>query len=313
MMLRDWWRIQTPYGYVELELAEAGASPVSETELAEAENVLDVLTYGVENRDPRITNALLEAYAQSHPESFAPGLALSSLSVRDIDPMRPLLIRYLQHQVAAGTIRLYEDDVVATTIDVLEPLKYVPQPVVPEKATFVGVRLVDQDGEPVTNSRIRIRLPDGDIWSGRTNDAGEVMLKELSLAGIAEVTLLDFPDAEPTDGAEDFDDVFRLIDEVSGDPLVDHAYRLETESGLVVEGRTDGSGLTQKLRSRLQEEVTISMISEAISVSARDDSSEMYDDRFQLVDDVTGEPLADRGYRLETESGVVVDGRTDGD
>jgi hypothetical protein len=80
-----------------------------------------------------------------------------------------------------------------------------PQDTVEERLTFIGVILKDQDDEPVPNSRIRIKLPDGDIKNSRTNAAGEVMVKGFALDGIAEIELLDFCDpgeAEPVEEEE---------------------------------------------------------------------------------------------------------------
>ncbi|HMA96268.1 MAG TPA: hypothetical protein VKP30_26455 [Polyangiaceae bacterium] len=192
MLFRDWWRIETPCGHVELELDDAGVALSDERELDETNNVLDTLTYGIENRDPKITRAIVEVYAQAHAEQFPPGLALSSLEVRDIDPLRPAMIRYLEQQVAVGRIRLYEDDVVLAKIDVLEPLKYVPQPVVPEKTTFIGVRLRNQANEPIKHTWLRLHLPDGSERTEQTNSDGEVYITGIAVEGMTKVEFLDF-------------------------------------------------------------------------------------------------------------------------
>ena len=91
----------------------------------------------------------------------------------------------MEQQVAVGRIRLYEDDVVLAKIDVLEPLKYVPQPVVPEKTTFIGVKLEDEAGHPIQGIRLRLRLPDGDIQERTTNSDGEVYIDGIVVEGAA--------------------------------------------------------------------------------------------------------------------------------
>src|SRR5512145_426098 len=78
-----------------------------------------------------------------------------------------------------------------------------PQDSVDEKLTFIGVILKDQDDEPVANSRVRIKLPDGDIKNGRTNAAGEGMVKEFVLDGMAEIELLDFCDPGEAEAIEE--------------------------------------------------------------------------------------------------------------
>lgn len=184
MLFRDWWRIPTPYGYVELELDEPGNAPTDELELDETANVLDVLTYGIENRDPRITNAIVELYAQAHPERFPPGLALSSLSVRDIDSLRPSLIRYLEHQVAAGTIRLYEDDVAITQIDVIEPIAR--SAAIP-RTTWIEFQLVWAGTEEgVGGVGFSVTLPNGRKMPMATKSDGVARIESID-AGVCDL------------------------------------------------------------------------------------------------------------------------------
>src|SRR5512138_3252928 len=109
-----------------------------------------------------------------------------------------------------------------------------PQDSVDEKLTFIGVILKDQDDEPVVNSRVRIKLPDGDIKNGRTNAAGEVMVKGFVLDGMAEIELLDFCDPGKAEAIEEEEQqapateekefIVKVVDEtgkgVAGVPMV---------------------------------------------------------------------------------------------
>ena len=43
----------------------------------------------------------------------------------------------------------------------------------PCKGTWVEVRLVDEDGEPVADAEYRIELPDGSVMTGRLDQDGK--------------------------------------------------------------------------------------------------------------------------------------------
>ncbi|MDY0095860.1 MAG: type VI secretion system tip protein TssI/VgrG [Candidatus Vecturithrix sp.] len=55
----------------------------------------------------------------------------------------------------------------------------------------------------------------------------------------------------------EFNDKFQLLDENTGEPLANHSYRLEMESGMVIEGLTDAHGCTQMVKSTKNEVVSI--------------------------------------------------------
>lgn len=85
-----------------------------------------------------------------------------------------------------------------------DPLSgYTPEPAVPDKETFIGVVLKDQDDEFVVNSRVQITLPDGDVKLGRTNSVGEVMIRGFALDGMAKIELLDFCDPGEAEAVEE--------------------------------------------------------------------------------------------------------------
>jgi hypothetical protein len=61
--------------------------------------------------------------------------------------------------------------------------------------TFIGIRLKDQNGDPISKSRIRVKLPDGSTREGATNEDGELEITGFTQDGNAEITFLD--DAKP--------------------------------------------------------------------------------------------------------------------
>src|SRR5512145_2874779 len=130
MLYRDWWRIETDYGFVELELDEAGVPLTDEQDIDETNKVLSTLLYAIKTQNPRVMRAVLEVYAQFHPERFPPGLSLYGLETRDIDPVREVLCGFLEEQVEAGYIRLFEDEIVMSPIERVAKLQYAPQPIV---------------------------------------------------------------------------------------------------------------------------------------------------------------------------------------
>lgn len=58
-----------------------------------------------------------------------------------------------------------------------------------------------------------------------------------------------------------YDQHFSLIDETTGKPLANRAYRIKWTGG-IIEGRTNEAGLTSKVKADLPEEVTIEVFAE---------------------------------------------------
>jgi hypothetical protein len=63
-----------------------------------------------------------------------------------------------------------------------------------ETPSFIGVRLKDQDDQPVRRSLVRIELPDGSKYTDKTNRDGELRVP-VSVDGEARISLLDHPEA----------------------------------------------------------------------------------------------------------------------
>ena len=110
--------------------------------------------------------------------------------------------------------------------------------------TFIGIRLKDQNGDPVTNSRVRVKLPDGSTKEGATNSEGELEITGLSQDGPADITLLDHAKpgkAEAPEWPEEKEFKVTVVDEI-GNPLsgIWLYFRHGSASNLVV---TDDSGV----------------------------------------------------------------------
>ena len=95
-----------------------------------------------------------------------------------------------------------EDARVGATPEHVEKPVYSAQPIVEEKLTYIGVRLVDQHDKPIKFVEIRVKLPDGDIKRTTTNSLGEVMYKDLAKGGMADVTLFPAKADQPEKEAE---------------------------------------------------------------------------------------------------------------
>jgi type VI secretion system secreted protein VgrG len=52
-------------------------------------------------------------------------------------------------------------------------------------------------------------------------------------------------------------DRFQLVDLRTGKPLADYPYKLQSESGIIIEGRTDSGGYTNKIESATRDKVSI--------------------------------------------------------
>ncbi|MGC4065217.1 MAG: OmpA family protein [Polyangiaceae bacterium] len=256
MGFSDFWRVETEVGYVEIELDFEGGELTDPEEIFDSQSAVDQITYALDNRNPRTTATVLEIYAQLHPERFPPGLSLNRLETRDIDPMRGELIRFIESAVESGTLRAFTpENIMGRMPDELgEAPVYTPQPVIPEKETFIGVHVTDQDGKPVPGTRVRVTLPDGDVRIGRTNRDGALKITGFSQDGMAHIELLDFNEAGAALPVDDDDPVtpqpeeqpfaVKLVDEtgkvgIDGIVLV---FRTADKEETVT---TDGSGVAQ--------------------------------------------------------------------
>src|SRR5512133_833120 len=217
MFFRDWWRIETDFGSVMLELDGAdgagggvgadsvGADSAGASDRSETERLLNVLTYGIECRNPRISVAILEVYARRHSIDFTPGTSLDSVPPGAMDHLRPTLIDFLKTEVGAGAIRLREARVPTRKRERTIKFAFAPQPTTREELTFIGVEVKDQDDVPVAGTRVRFELPDGDIKVATTNSEGIARIDGLALPGNAKISLLDFNEpgnAEPVEQDE---------------------------------------------------------------------------------------------------------------
>jgi outer membrane protein OmpA-like peptidoglycan-associated protein len=256
MGFSDFWRIETEVGYVEVELDFEGGPLTDPEDIFDSQGAVDQLTYAIENRNPRTTAVVLEIYAQLHPERFPPGLSLKRLDTRALDPMRGELMRFIEDAVESGTLRVFSAEPIMGRMpdEFDEAPVYEPQPLVPEKESFIGVRVKDQDGKPVPNTQVRITLPDGDVRYGRTNRDGVLKVTGFTVDGMAQVEFLDFSEAGAALPVDDDDPVTpQPVEQPFTVKLVDETGKVGID-GIVLVFRTaekeetvttDGSGVAQ--------------------------------------------------------------------
>ncbi len=169
-------------------------------------------------REPEFLAAVLELQEEEYPRYTVPNSP--ELSRAELEELSRWLVRGLR----TGTVTVVRMPEPRT-----RPLPVAPVdlPVPPEmreesrSATFIGVRLVDQDGELVTGARVRITLPDGSVREGRTNREGVFQVTGFEEAGDAEIVLLDFAtpgEAEPPPESDEEVAEVRVVDPL-GQPL----------------------------------------------------------------------------------------------
>jgi uncharacterized Zn-binding protein involved in type VI secretion len=125
----------------------------------------------------------------------------------------------------------------------------------------IEIVLKDNNNNPIPNEAYILRLSSGEIRKGNLDSDGFALEAKVPPRAV----VVEFPGLkiviEKDENGDlvggEYDDRFQLVDEITGELLVDYPYRLETESGIVLEGRTDGNGYTKKISSDKEEQVYI--------------------------------------------------------
>lgn len=108
--------------------------------------------------------------------------------------------------------------------------------------TFIAVKVVDQDGEPIAGEPVQIELPDGRVKQGLTDKNGELLIDGLLPGGQAKISL---PEVKQPGQAQAVDlDHFveiELLDE-DGDPVAGEPFTLKDPGGTVHRGVLDARG-----------------------------------------------------------------------
>ncbi|WP_082450925.1 MULTISPECIES: PAAR domain-containing protein [unclassified Pseudomonas] len=71
-------------------------------------------------------------------------------------------------------------------------------------------------------------------------------------------------EAPPSVESSDFSQQFLIMDEATGTPLPNTNYKITTESGIELQGNTGADGMTQKIFTTCEEEVTIYIYGDTI-------------------------------------------------
>ncbi|HEY2407226.1 MAG TPA: hypothetical protein VGI10_14550 [Polyangiaceae bacterium] len=260
MLGRKEWRIRTPFSEVVVRLASLGSDDAGG---ADAVAVLGELLFEFQNENPAVVRPLLEVHQ-----------ALSGLGARAVPPpgLSSTLARSVERELrsALGSGRLTVALKPRRDAPVRAPGEEVarlgPQPIVEEQTTFIGVRVLDSEGNPVTGEAVRIELPDGSVRNVRTGADGAIFLDSLNPGGPATVTLserFDPGDAEPPPDPDSYEAVF--VDETG--QAIEGVEVVFSHSTQDISQITDGDGVA-KITSH--EPVTVrfadlSSVSEALT------------------------------------------------
>jgi hypothetical protein len=241
------WRIRA--GFSDLIIRVNRSAPSSDEPSREAKDALRALLYHFRNSQSPVERHLLDVHSAVNG-----GVLLTSPSVTAL-PIEAhkfeCIERDLQFALECGTLSVS----IVRGPDPLETraLELPQMPELPkghparQEETFIGVVVVDQDGDPVPNTRVRFRLPNGVVREGTTDSDGAVKIDNLTGRGEAEITLLDFAEPGQTKGLESKPvepKAFLFIElaDDAGRPVPNETYEVRTKDGETITGQLDRFG-----------------------------------------------------------------------
>jgi hypothetical protein len=81
----------------------------------------------------------------------------------------------------------YQDAPIAPEVE--EPPPAEPAPTDSTEKTWIEVRVEDEDGNPIRNTRYELKTPDGEVHRGKTDHDGGIYYNNLTASGSCELTL----------------------------------------------------------------------------------------------------------------------------
>lgn len=125
----------------------------------------------------------------------------------------------------------------------------------PQQKTWIGIELVDEEGQPVANERYWIQLPDGSVREGRLDAKGRAHVGDLD-PGECDVRFPDLDSEAVASPGEPARSKGRVLPKrrpkktwveieligMDGSPIPDERYRIELATGEVHEGVLDARG-----------------------------------------------------------------------
>lgn len=234
------WRVRTSFRDVVLQVQPRAQSSSSEQRSESTRHLTDLL-WELEGG----SSAAREILGEVH--SALTGISGTARDARTASPHeRKILARDLQRAIEAGTLSALEPapSMPARRRLLSDPVKRAPSEAPEEETTYIGVRVEDQDGEPVVNERVLIEFADGDVRMGRTTADGTLLISGLSPGGPATITLPDSCTPGPADPAE-FEDLSYLELVLRDDrnaPVPNARYQVELPDGRILEGKLDAQG-----------------------------------------------------------------------
>ncbi len=247
MLGRKEWRIRTPFREVVVRLSSFGSlapNAPSEASAADDETLLSELLFEFQNLNPEVVRPLLEVHDTLH------GLGGPASRTERARAMTPQQSRSVDRELrfALGNGRLSVDLKSGVTIPTRrsgdDVVRLGPQATVDEVTTFIGVRVLDDQGNPVQGERVLIEFADGSVRNLRTGADGSVLVDGLNPGGPATVTLTDRNepgDAEAPPPADTFEAQF--VDETGqGIDGVEVVFSHSTQDQSQI---TDGDGVAK--------------------------------------------------------------------
>jgi hypothetical protein len=234
------WRVRTSLRNLVLQLRPL-TEPSSGEQRSESARHLNDLLWQLEGGDPATLEALREVHGALVGAGPTP-LANGALPAHELKAM----VRDLRRAVEVGTLSAVAPPLSAPArrklfdLTTLGPDRSAPE----EETTFIGVRVEDQDGEPVVNERVLIEFSDGEVREGRTKSDGTLLISGLAPGGPAKITLPNSCTPGPAEPGE-FEDLSYLeliLRDDRNAPVPGAKYRVELPDGQLREGTLDAQG-----------------------------------------------------------------------
>ena len=238
MQGRREWRIRTPFSELVLRLIPSAAAVNTTDSLP----LLSELLYELQNLNPTVTRPLLEVH-----RALSGALETQRARTEPVSRQLGLKVeRALRHALESGrlSVTTAPQSQVTARRRMGEAALLGPQATVDEETTFIGVRVLDAQGNPVQGERVLIEFADGTVRHLRTGVDGAVFVPGLNPGGPATVSLTDRNDpgeAEAPVPADTFEAKF--VDETGqGIDGVEVVFSHSTQDESQI---TDGDGIAK--------------------------------------------------------------------
>jgi hypothetical protein len=198
------WRVRTRFREVTIRLARAGGATAASQDTAA---LLSDLCFELESRAPRVWSTVLEIHEGLRGIGWAlhtapPGETLDhERAARELGSM-------LRESVGRGELIIAEvrrpevPEVLAVSDAAASQTGPASDPPPEVETTFVGIRVVDQDGKPISGSHFQIKLANGEVRECYTGFDGRVRVDGIPKGGDASVTFSSYDEVDRGDDSD---------------------------------------------------------------------------------------------------------------